>query len=214
VTVNAPIKVSESATAGSKASAAGGAIKVASGKTTGVAISINNTGELLALLNAAAPGPGGKIEVTSAGGDIRINGGKLIANRGVVDVRNTGPSGIVQIDAAQLAADVVKVGALGTNGQLTITAGSQLSADSTLKLYGGSGNLGRVLFTGSGTVNISGNPIHIAGKTVEISSATHVNNSGPTNVHTDNSLFGIGSGGGKFKNPVNSGPLSSAPPFD
>jgi hypothetical protein len=214
VTINAPIKVSESSTAGGKASAAGGSIKVTSGKTTGVAISINNTGELLALLNAAAPGPGGRIEVTSAGGDIRVNGGKLIADRGVVDVRNNGAAGIVQITAAQLAAGVVKVGALGTNGQLTITAGSQLSADSTLKLYGGSGNLGRVLFTGSGTVNISGNPIHIAGKTVEVSSATHVNNSGPTNVHADNHLYGIGAGGGKFGNPVTGGPLSGAPPFD
>lgn len=214
VTVNAPIKVSESATVGGKASAAGGSIKVASARTSGVAISINNTGELLALLNAAAPGPGGKIELSSAGGEIRVNGARLIADRGVIDVCNTGANGLVQLNAAQLAADVVKVGALGTNGQLTITAGSQLSAGSTLKLYGGSGDLGRVLFTGNGTVDLKGSPIHIAGKTVEISNATHVNNDGPTNVHTDNARFGVGAGGGNFGKPVNSGPLSGAPSFD
>ncbi len=212
VAINSTLKVSESSTAAGKASAAGGKIALTSGKTTGVAININNTGELLALLNAGAPGPGGRIEVTSAGGDIQING-KVIADRGTVDIRNNGPTGLVQLNAAQIAGDVVKIGALGADGQLRIAAGSQISADTSLKLYGGSGALGRVHFTGAGNVNISGSQIDIAAKTVQIDSVTQVNNNGTTRVHSDNHLYGVGAGGGKFQNPVTQGPLSGAPPF-
>jgi hypothetical protein len=212
VAINSTVKVSESSSVAGKASAAGGKIALSSGKTTGVAININNTGELLALLDAAAPGPGGRIEITSAGGDIQING-KVIADRGTVDIRNNGPAGLVQLNAAQIAGDVVKIGALGTNGQLVVNAGSQISAATTLKLYGGSGALGRVHFTGAGNVNISGSQIDIAAKTVQIDPATQVHNSGTTRVHTDNPLFGVGAGGGKFQNPVTQGPLSSAPTF-
>ena len=71
----------------------------------------------------------------------------------------------------------------------------------------------RVRWAPTGNVNISGNPIHIAGQTVQIDAATQVQNSGPTNVHTDNVQFGVGAGGGKFQNPVTTGPLSGAPPF-
>jgi hypothetical protein len=211
IAINSTVKVSEHSTATGKASAAGGKIGLNSGKTTGVAININNTGELLALLNAAAPGPGGRIEVTSAGGDIQING-KVIADRGTVDIRNNGPAGLVQLNAAQIAGDVVKVGALGANGQLVINAGSQISANTSLKLYGGASN-GRVLFTGAGDIAISGSQIDIAAKTVQIDSTTRVQNNGATRVHTDNALFGVGAGGGKFQNPVTQGPLSGAPPF-
>lgn len=213
IAINSTLKVSESATVGGKASAAGGTIGLTSNKTTGTAISISNTGELLSLLNAAAVGPGGTVTLSSAGGAILVNGGRLTADRGTIDIRNTGAAGLVQLDAAQLAADVVKVGALGTDGQLTITAGSQISAATALKLYGGAGALGKVHFTGAGNVNISGSPIHIAGRTVQIDAATQVQNTGTTNVHTDNVQFGVGAGGGKFQNPVTTGPLSGAPPF-
>lgn len=216
INISSTLKVSEDSTAGAPASAskAAGNIRLESRKPDGVAISISNTGELLALLNAAAPGPGGKIEIVSAGGEIRATGGKVIADRGLVDIRNTGPAGLIHLEAATLSADTLKVGALGVNGQLTIVANSQLSAANTLKLYGGTDAAGKVLFTGAGTVTLSGNPIHIAGKTVEIDGATSVQNNGPTSVHTDNALFGVGVGGGKFQNPVTTGPRSGAPAFD
>ena len=43
--------------------------------TSGTAISINNSGQLLSLLNTSATGTGGKIVFTSSGGDILVNGG-------------------------------------------------------------------------------------------------------------------------------------------
>ncbi len=216
INVNAAVKVSESSVVGNRASRAGGRIALTSQKTAGTAISISNTGELLSLLNAAAPGPGGTVQVTSAGGDILING-KVVADRGTVDIRNNGPSGQIFLNStAHLAADVVKVGALGTNGQLTVNAGSQISAVNTLKLYGGTGSLGKVAFTGSGTVNLSGSQIHIRANTVEISGSTNVNNNGATAVHATNHNYNAtpGNGGGQFRNPVTQGPASGAPDFD
>ena len=215
IAINSAVKVSESSTLTGKASSAGGTIRMRSERTTGAAITINNTGELLALLNATAPGAGGKIELTSKGGTIHVNGGKLTADRGTIDIHTDAASaaGNVQLTAAQLAADIVKVGALGTEGQLTITAGSQVSATSLLRLYGGEGATGKVLFTGSGTVTLNGSQIDIAGKTVQIDGSTKVQNNGTTAVYTDNQQFGVGAGNGNFQNPVTTHGLSSRPAF-
>jgi hypothetical protein len=211
VSIKSTIKVSESSSANGKASAAGGSIKLHSGRTTGPAITISNSGELLALLNA---GIGGKVEVSSNGGEIRIDG-KVVADHGTIDVRNPGNIngvGSIQLTGAQLSADIVKVGALGTAGQLTITAGSLLNAANSLKLYGGA-DTGRVLFNGNGTVTLNGSQIDIAAKTVEIDAATHVQNNGDTRVHADSKIFGIGAGGGKFQNPVSGAGVAGRPQF-
>lgn len=213
IVVNSSVEVSSDDVPNRRVSRQGGNITVQTGKTTGPGIHITNTAELRSLLNATAPGPGGTIQVISAGADVTVDG-RIKAVRGTVDVRNNGATGQILLNStAQLAADVIKVGALGANGQLTIAAGSQINAVNTLKLYGGSGALGKVLFTGAGTVNITGNPIHIAAKTVEISNNTQVQNNGPTSVHTDTALFGVGAGNGNFQNPVTQGPLSGAPGF-
>jgi len=213
VTVNSTIQVSSADVPNHRVSKTGGNIAVKTGKTSGAGINIANTGQLLSLLDATAPGPGGTVQVVSAGADINVSG-KVQADRGTIDVHNNGPSGQVFVNStAQLAADVVKVGALGANGQLTIQAGSQINATSTLKLYGGSGALGSVLFTGSGNVNLSGSAIHVAATTVQIDPATHVNNSGTTFVHSTTSNFGVGAGGGKFQNAVTQTPLSGAPSY-
>ena len=47
----------------SRRSASGGTIALKSGMTSGVAINVTNSGQLLSLLDAAAPGPGGKIVI-------------------------------------------------------------------------------------------------------------------------------------------------------
>lgn len=213
ITVDAAIQVSSNDVPNRRVSAKGGNIKLQTGKATGPGITVSNTGQLLSLLNATAPGPGGTIQVTSAGANINIDG-NVQADRGTIDVRNNGADGQVFIGAnAQLAADVVKVGALGTNGQLTINAGSRLNAVSTLKLYGGTGSLGKVQFTGAGQVNLSGSQINIRANTVQIDGATHVNNNGATSVHATNHNYGTGAGGGNFQNPVTAGPTSGAPSF-
>ena len=93
IAINSTLKVSESATAGGKASAAGGPSGLTSNKTTGT------------------------VTLRSAGGAILVNGGRLAADRGIIDVRNPGAAGLVQLNAALLAADVIKAGALGTDGQ-------------------------------------------------------------------------------------------------
>jgi hypothetical protein len=132
-----------------------------------------------------------------------------------VDMHNNGASGLVQINSgAQIAADVIKAGALGNNGVLRIAAGSSFDASTTLKLYGGAN--GMVQFTGAGTVNLtSGNAIHIAAGTVQIDNGTSVNNvagAGGTNVYSNTNNFAK-PGYGSFTNPVNTGSLSSRPAY-
>jgi len=69
-------------------STSGGSITLKSGKTSGVAIKIANSGQLLSLLDAVAPGPGGKVVIQATaptGNSFRIH----YANEGGprVDVR-------------------------------------------------------------------------------------------------------------------------------
>jgi hypothetical protein len=213
ITVNSTIKVSESSTAGtrSKASASGGSIALTSGKTTGAAITINNTGELLALLNATAPGTGGKIQLTSSGGLIHVNGGKLTADRGTIEVVNNGAAGPIQLTNAQLAADVIKVGALGNNGVLTVGGGT-MSADTTLKLYAGGSN-GEVKFVDNVTLSGASTKT-IAGNTVTINDTKVVTVSGPAaTVFTNNANY-TGSGGNGTKSGTFAGTGASTLPFN
>lgn len=211
IAVNSTVKVSGNT--GTSASKAGGSILLTTHRTTGAGITISNTAQLLALLNATATGPGGTVKLVSDGAKIHVNGGAVTATNGTIDMQNTGANGLIELTAAQLAADVIKVGALGSNGELTITAGSQLSAGSVLKLYAGDATAGRVLFTGSGNITLNGTAIDIAGKTVEVSNDTHVNNNGTTRIFTDNASFGIGAGGGKFQNPVTTSGFAGRPGF-
>lgn len=208
ISVNSKIKVSSTETSSDptentprRASKDGGNIKLVSKATTGTAIAINNSAELVSLLDAASPGKGGKIEFESEGGAISVVGGKIKADRGTVDIRNKGLAGTVTLTNANIRGDVVKVGALGANGQL-IVGGGTISADTMLKLYGGSSG-GLVRFTNN--VNLSGAGAKIiAGKTVTIDNGRTVNvtGSGPATVYTDTANY-TGSGGnnsttGKF----------------
>ncbi len=143
VAVNSRIEVS-SADRGSaklrRRSATGGNIALKSGKPTGVAINLSNTSELLSLLDAAAPGPGGKVTILATGANSTANiSGKIVADRGTIDIRHSGDSGQIvpgtgRIGSFDAHADVIKVAALGKDGVLTIGNGL-LSADTTLKLY-------------------------------------------------------------------------------
>ena len=189
VTVNSTVKVSDSAL--TRASKSGGNIRIESRKTSGTAIAVNSSGQLLALLNAASAGTGGTINFTSSGGDIMVNGGTLQADKGTVEVRNNG-AGNVALTNANIRGDVVKVGALGANGQLIIGGGT-ISADTSLKLYGGTTN-GEVRFTDNVTLGGAGTKA-IAGKTVTIDNAKTVTVSGPAaKVYTDKANY-TGSGG-------------------
>ena len=75
VALNNTIQVSSSGGFKSRSNRAGD-INVTSSKTTGTAISVSNSAQILALLNSASPGSGGAIKFVSAGGDVNVNGAK------------------------------------------------------------------------------------------------------------------------------------------
>ncbi len=215
VTLNNKIEVSSN-DGNRRLSARGGNINVASTATSGTAISVSSSAQLLALLNAAAPGSGGTIKFTSAGGAINMNG-TAQADRGTIDIRNTGSNGTVALNNAVMAADTIKVGALGTNGTLNVGGGT-ISADSLIKLYAGGSN-GTIDFTNN--VTLSGTSAKtIAANTVTINNGKVVTILGPAaaNVFTNNpNYFGFGGNGsttGTFagKGAVTAA-LSAAPVF-
>ena len=177
VTVNNRIQVSHNAA--HRRSSTGGNITLKSGKTSGVAINVANTGQLLSLLDAAAPGPSGKvvIQATAPSGNSQVNiSGKVQADRGTVDIRSSGSSGQVNLTNADIRADTFKAAALGSNGVLRIGGGS-LTADTTLQLYAPNGN-GQVVFIGN--VSLNGNSTKsIAGDSVTINNGVLVTVNGP-----------------------------------
>jgi len=228
VTVTSRIEVSSTPAPGSmqRRSAKGGKIAITSGKVAGVAIDIANTAQLLALLDRAAPGAGGKINILATGANSSVNVKGLVqADRGVIDIRQTGANGAISLggpsvlDSLTAHGDVLKVGALGTNGTLTIGQGN-LSADSLLKLYA-SGSNGEINFIANATLT-SGTGTILAGNTITIQPhviVTIAGDGGPAQVYTNNPNYsGFGGnnpdngtfGGNGANDPL---PLADAPPF-
>jgi hypothetical protein len=190
VKIEGAIKVSDSAAG--RASKQGGNIRIESRKTSDTAINITNSGQLLSLLSAGAPGPGGKVEFVSSGGAISVNGGTLQADKGAINIINKG-AGNIDLANATLRGDVVKANVMGTNGQLTIGGGS-IDADTAIKLYA-SGSQGRVLFNDN--VSLNGTSVKtIAGSTVTINDGKVVTVNGPSaaRVYTNKANYS-GSGG-------------------
>jgi hypothetical protein len=201
-----------------------------------VAIEVGNSGQLLALLDASAPGPGGKIVIsaTGANSDVKVRG-RVRADRGLVDIRHTGSGGNVTLDGAlgtgphgpntlDVHGDVVKVAALGDNGVLKIGNGT-ISADTTLQLYA-TGFNGEVRFVGNAI--LSGNSVKsIAGNAVTINNGIFVFVGGPAaSVYVNSNGQGIpnanytgfGGNGNTTGTFTGSGanspqPLSQAPPL-
>ena len=197
VAVNNRIQVSDR-TAG-RQSAAGGKINITSGKPTGVAINISNSGQLLSLLDAAAPGPGGKITILATGASSQVNvAGAIAADHNstmasAVDIRHTGISGQITLTNANVSADIIKIAALGNNGVLTIGSGI-LSANDTLKLYA-DGSSGQIVFVADCT--IGGKSLNIiAANMVTINNSVIVTTTGhPADVYTNVPNYATTSGG-------------------
>ena len=173
ININSAITVSSAdAPAGvpRRRSAAGGNINLKSDTPTGVAINVSNTGQLLSLLDAAAPGPGGKVTILATGATSRVTvtGGpshSIRADRGSIDIRHQGVSGLITLSDANMLADIVKVGALGDNGVLTI-GGGVINANTVLKLYATGPNgsvvfVSNVLLTGNSMKIIAGNSVTV-----------------------------------------------------
>jgi hypothetical protein len=236
IVVSSPITVSSAETntvnAPRRRSRSGGNINLRSDAGTAVAINITNTGQLLSLLDAAAPGPGGKITILATASDsgINVNGdpspvgaatvGTIRADGpgGAVDIRHTGAAGSISLASAQISADIVKVGALGNAGTLTIGGGA-INADTILKLYAPGPN-GLIHFIA--TVSLNGNSTKIlAANTITIDGGVRVNIGGPTQaqIFTTNANYsgsgGNGSTTGTFTGAgaQNPQPLANAPAF-
>ena len=194
ISISAPITVSSNdvpvAGTPQRKSRSGGTINLQSNAPTGVAINVTNTGQLLSLLDAAAPGQGGKITILATGTASRINvtgdpgsAGKppidtirADGTGGYVDIRHTGDSGAIILNTAQISAEIVKIGALGNNGTLTI-GGGRINADTILKLYAVGSN-GFVNFVSN--VLLSGNSMKIiAGNIVTVQNGVVVTVGGP-----------------------------------
>jgi hypothetical protein len=153
---------------------------------------VTSSAQLLALLSNVAPGPGGTIKLTSAGGDVNVSG-TVRADKGAVEIRNTGSNGVINLTNANLRGNTVKALALGSDGQLVIGGGT-ISADSLITLYAGGSN-GTVKFEES--VTLSGSSVKtIQGNTVTIRDGKVVTISGPApaSVFTNNPNY-TGSGG-------------------
>ncbi len=219
VTVNNRIQVSD--TVAGRQSAAGGNINLSSGKNSGVAINVANSAQLLALLDGAAPGPGGLIAInaTSVTGNSQVNvAGAIRADRGGIDIRNANAGGQITLTNAIMMADVIKVATLGDNSTLNINGGL-ISATTLLRLYAGSisgSNNSTINFTG--TVNLTGAQIDIAANTVTIGVGSTVMTSSQAHVYATVRNYDLGSGGngtgGMFGGAgAISFPLLMAPPL-
>ena len=136
-----------------------------------VAINISDSGQLLSLLEAAAPGPGGRITIRATGANSDLNvKGRVQADRGTVDIRHTANGGNVNLggvgnSALAMRGDVVKVATLGDGGVLSI-GGGIISANTTLQLYSVGFNgevrfVSNVSLSGSGAKHIAGNAVTI-----------------------------------------------------
>ena len=227
-----PAPMGSPAPGGQRRSASGGNVTLRTKRTSGTGITVANTSQILALLSAGVPGPGGKIEFASAGANIVVSGsgtggtGMVQADRGTILIHNDGDlvtsgsantGGLVTLNGAILNADIIKVGALGVNGQLTITAGSRISAGSLLNLYAGNGQAGADLvhFTGAGSIYLNGSQINIAASTVTVDSNTTVVNTGATDIYATQHIYQptpVSVGGG-FMNSFTQHPLSARPGF-
>jgi len=209
VTVSSSIKVSSADTSTiappppRRRSASGGNINLKSDAGAGVAINVNNTGQLLSLLDAASPGPGGRITILATGANSRISvtgrlpaspgaapPDSLRADRGSIDIRHTGLNGSIGLTDSNILADIVKVGALGDNGVLSI-GGGVIDANKVLKLYA-NGTNGQINFIASVSLNGSSQKI-IAGNAITIFSGVTVTIGGaaPAQVFVNRDRSGI-----------------------
>ncbi len=244
ITVNERIQVSSNDAAASptpsppprRRSAQGGNISLTSGKSApagsrAVAINVSSSGQLLSLLAAApTPRPGGKVTILATGSnsDVNVTGGRIQADGGTIDIRNSGSGGNITFSGgngaapvpATLSADVIKANALGANGSLSI-GNSNISADTLIRLYA-EGSNGQLIFVANTTLN-SGSRIDLAASTITINPRVVVTisgNAGKANVYTDNPNYG-GPGGQNQNNGTFGGngannpqPFASRPPFD
>jgi hypothetical protein len=181
-------------------------------------ITITNSSQLLAMVDAS--GNKGQIVIIASASDTTINvGGTVQADQGEVDIRQTGIAGQTTLNNATIHGDVVKISALGANGQLNIGSGNVLNADTVLKLYAPGSN-GTLNFLNNVTLTSPSNILAANTINIAVGVVVTINSAQPANVFTNNpNYFGFGGtapslatagtfGGAGAKNPQ---PLINAP---
>lgn len=151
------------------------------------------------------------LRLESIGGDISVIQSSLEARNIEIEALQ----GNITLDRSYInAGDVLKISALGPNGELRI-GNSFLNGDQVVRLFA-EGTNGRVYFVENST--IQGKYISIAGATVEIATGKVVTlkpgyNKVP-NVYTDNPKFNdVGNAYGKFKRGYNTTTPVTVKPF-
>ena len=157
-------------------------------------------------------------DAAAGGAAINFNGGTY--GVGGTFLSTTDGDGSITFNNASVNADVLKVGALGTNGALTIGGGT-LSGDTELKLYASGSNgtinfISNVSLNSNSSVIIAANAVTINnGVVVTITGDDGVNASVFTNIPNYTGSGGNGSTTGIFSgNGATTAPLDQAPPFD
>lgn len=146
----------------------GGEIRLQSEVTdsTQTGISVRNSSQLLSLVNASVElDPEeirGLIELISSGGEISVDGAKLIANKGSIDIINQ--DGPISIRNSLLLADIIAIQAQGSNGNIFIN-NSTLQAVQTLSINAGNG----VFFSGNNILRSEGSINVFAGSEITVS---------------------------------------------
>ena len=157
----------------------------------------------------------------AASAAININGGNYDVGGTFFNVIDG--NGTIAFNNASVHADVLKVGAFGTNGVLNIGGGT-LSADTTLKLYA-SGSNGQLNFISD--VTLGGNSAKIlAANSITILDGVvvtvgNIADENPADVFTNHANYSSDFGGNDSTTGTFAGsgandpqPLPSAPPFD
>jgi len=175
---NGAINVSGSVQASDSMSDVGGIIELIANNSASVTLA--STGALNAALSASGTGPSGRVMVEVNSGTAEINGSINAANGQVVvqNNANMGGGGIPSIDIqnnASITADIVKIGALATEGVLQVQAGSTITGNSQVTLYGGANPGGAINFVGAGNVNINSALTIMRANAVNVDMGTTVN---------------------------------------
>jgi hypothetical protein len=152
----------------------------------------------------------------AASAAINFNGGSYDASGTLLAYIDQ--DGTITFNNASAHADVLKVGALGTNGVLNI-GGGMLSADTTLELYA-SGSNGQLNFVSNVTLGGAGAKILAANSvTIFNNIVVTIGGSTPAQVYTNNANYtGFGGNGTTTGTFAGAGandplPLDQAPPF-
>jgi len=147
-------------------------------------ISISGRGQVLSLLQTSQTDSAlNTVRMTSPGSSIDIDGlgygFNIVADKGTIHIENTGSNGSVRLfGQAALSADIVKAGAVGSYGSLVVHAGSNLDANTLIKLFGGDRAGGTIIFRGAGDVILTAgdgaDTILISADTVEVETGTRL----------------------------------------